>query len=103
MILKYGDTTYNFPEPEVFEYLGDGIKVVFIDGRSLICDDVSGYGGDTCVHWGGDHYGSMVGPEEGVFTRDDYIIYCKNLWKDSVESRLDKFYHNLEFFGQYEI
>jgi hypothetical protein len=102
MIFNHNGTVYEFPEPTVTPYFDDGILVSFCDGSQLKCDDVTGYGGDTCVSWGSDTHGHMVGSQEGVFTKDDYITYCKNLWKHRVETKLDNAARTIDFFGGYK-
>ena len=68
MKLSFDGNTYEFDPPKVTEDTYGGITLYFCDARSLNCEDVSGEGGDTCVHWVGDQYGHVVGPKEKVYT-----------------------------------
>ena len=102
MKISINGVAYDLPKPTVSKYNVEGIRLDFVDGLSLYCDNVSGFGGDTCVWWGSDRYGSMVGPKEGVFTKGDYITHCENLWKYTVECRIEKAKETTDFFSKYK-
>lgn len=85
---------YTFDEPQVIEYNVEGIQVLFCDGRSIFCDSVEG--GDTTIWWGADKYAEMVGPKEKVYSKEDYIDYCKKKWLHSVENKMEAAQRTLE-------
>lgn len=89
LALEVNGKQYLFPEPEVSSYDEGGIRVDFLDGSAIYCDDVTGGGRDTCVWWRGARGGSLVGGKEGVYTRKDYIDYCCNTWLNRVECRIN--------------
>lgn len=98
LTLEFNNETYSFSPPVVRSYLEDGISVSFVDGKTIYCDDVSGEGGDTCVWWSGSRGGPLVGPQEKVYTKQDYIDYCCELWLNMVENKLER----AEFYRAYK-
>lgn len=88
--LKYDGRTLSFPEPNVSSSDEYGSFKVYFCNTDFWEVEQFEEGKDCTIVKNNSRYGYVRGPEEGAYTKEDFLELIKRDWLTSIEVSLDR-------------